>query len=303
MFRMKPRAVGPIACAVASLIMTASAERAYALSCALPGFIAPIPDSVQVPTNTLVWCTKGAETSSPPVRLRDAAGAEVSGTETQLSMYGYAMLVFRPDSELAPNTRYTVECPARYPDEPSSVFTTGAGARTSPPAVPSVSRIETHAYPEGAWGASYYALFRDAGEAGSIVVVDLARGASLEADDPSGSVADAAHFFLASDVFVGTGPCGGSWPGATLGASTTVALGAFDETGAFSGWSETVTVTIPGEATVDRNGEVIEPAAAARPSLVGRSGCALGGRGSSLGAVAGLLLAFAGLAARRRRSS
>lgn len=47
--------------------------------------------------------------------------------------------------------------------------------------------------------------------------------------------------------WVGTGGCLYSWPGAELGASTRFRLGAFDLTGAFSGWSESIDLTIPDQ--------------------------------------------------------
>jgi hypothetical protein len=246
----------PLACALAALVSTGT-TRVHALSCALPEVVVPLPDSVHVPTNTLVWCSKERNQPSTPILLRDALGASVSGTQTELSLPGMDVLVFRPDAELAANTEYTAECPLRWEGQaPSHVFTTGPGSRAIPPKVPSVARMDITANPDGGWGASYYASFLGAGEAQTILLVDLERNASLSPDAPSGSVADAHFNYVASDVFVGNGPCGGSWPGAGPGATTTVALGAFDMTGAFSGWSDTVTVTIPRDAKVIQEPEV-----------------------------------------------
>jgi hypothetical protein len=355
MFRMNSWSAAPVACVIAAL--TTVAGRAHALSCAEPGVSVPYADAVQVPTNTLVWCTKRADSPLSTIRLRDAEGADVSGTQTQMTMQGYDILVYHPDAELAANSQYTVDCPRRYDEQPSTRFTTGSGPRVTPPAVPDVSSVEGSVHPDSGWGASHYVLFRQASEADTIVVVDVAAGSSsLNPDAPSGAVSDALYSFQASDIYVGNGPCRGSWPGATLGASTRVALGAFDLTGAFSGWSDEVTVTLPseypvseeveaapvgdGEPQPDENGpaggdEVGDPEpdddgssestgvsetpppdargdfvatdaagdVPVRPSPMGRSGCALGARQSSLGVGAGLLLALAGLVARRRRSS
>jgi hypothetical protein len=354
MFRMNSWSAAPVACVIVALT---GAGRAHALSCAEPGVSVPYADAVQVPTNTLVWCTKSADSPLSTIRLRDSEGADVSGTQTQISMPWYDVLVYHPDAELAANSQYTVDCPRRYDEQPSTRFTTGSGPRVTPPAVPDVSNVEGSVHADTGWGPSHYVLFRQASEADTIVVVDVAAvSSSLNPDAPGGAVSDALYSFQASDVFVGNGPCGGSWPGATLGASTRVALGAFDLTGAFSGWSDAVTVTLPSEYPVseevgaapvgggepqpdddgpaggdevddpepddegsseptavsatgplDARGDFVETDAAGdvpvRPSPMGRSGCALGLRQSSLGVGAGLLLALAGLVARRRRSS
>jgi hypothetical protein len=356
MFRMSSRSAAPIACAIAAII-TSAAGRAEGLSCAVPGFDVPYHEAVQVPTNTRVWCAKDALNPLSRIRLRDSDGNDVSGTQTQISAPGYDIVVLHPDAELAPNSQYTVDCPPRFDLQPSTTFTTGSGPRTTPPAVPNVSNVETAVHPDGGWGASHFALFVQASAADTIVVVDVASGsATLDPDAPSGGVADALYLYNASDIGVGNGPCGGSWPGAKLGASTTVALGAFDLTGAFSGWSEPVTVTLPNEyppseddtaepvggseipldddgssdqgdvgetdsdgdgpseatdvnatSAIDDTDDVSAANAAnsdpVRPSPMGRSGCALGLGESSRGVSAGLLLALAGLVARRQRAS
>lgn len=325
----------PLACLLAALVTTGTAP-VHALSCALPEVVVPSPDSVHIPTNTLVWCSQDPLRPAAPILLRDSRGVDVSGTQTEMALPSLEVLVYRPDAELAPNSQYTVECPIRWEGQPRThVFTTGPGSRLTPPAVPSVANPNLSANADSGWGASFYATFPQTGEGQTIRVVDLGRKATLIPDAPSGSVADAFFSFGVGDVFVGRGPCGGNWPGANLGASTTVALGAFDLTGAFSGWSDTVSVTIPSEFStadvdedtsseppdVDPDGEddlggepggeddtdeyaIIVPNVAddgSAPSATGRSGCGLGARSASPWAAASLL-ALAWLGARRRRS-
>jgi hypothetical protein len=333
----------PLACLLAALVTTGTA-RVHALDCALPEVVAPSPDSVHVPTNTLVWCTKDPLRPSAPIVLRDSLGESVSGTQTQMTLPSLELLVYRPDAELAPDSQYTVECPIRWEGQQplSHVFTTGPGSRATPPAVPSVANVNLVADDGVGWGPSYFANFLQAVEPRTIVVVDLGRSATLNANAPSGFVSDADFNFYNEDVFVGRNPCGGNWDGANLGASTTVALGAFDLTGAFSGWSDTVTVTIPSElngpdreadvaeqtaseppdvdpdGADDREGDdepgagddadgyaVITPTATddrVAPSATGRSGCDLGARSASPWGAVSLLT-LAWLGARRRRGS
>jgi hypothetical protein len=114
-------------------------------------------------------------------------------------------------------------------------------------------------------------------------------------------------------IYVGSSICENNWPEATLGASTTVALGAFDVTGAFSGWSDTVAVTIP--STLDdasSGGRVAEsepapstdsPSGSASASSDARplSGCGLPVVPDGSRLAFGALAAVTGLAAARRR--
>jgi MYXO-CTERM domain-containing protein len=274
------RSAAPFACVIVALVTTGT-NRAHALSCASPELVAPVPDAVDVPTNTLVWCSKDPQSSASPIRVTDSEGGDVSGTQTVMSLPQYELLTYRPDAELASNSTYTVSCPIRYEGQsPSFVFTTGAGPRLEPPAVPSVSRVKIDVYPDFGWGPAYFAEFSEANEPQTIVVLDIPAGrGTLNPEARSGFVADAQHLSQTTDVGVGWGPCGGNWSDAKLGASTTVALGAFDVTGAFSGWSDTATVTIPGES------------------------CSLGSRASSPWSAAWPVMALAWFGARRRRSS
>jgi hypothetical protein len=297
----------PLACALAALVST-GATRVYALSCALPELVVPTPDSVHVPTNTLVWCSQEPYQPSTTILLRDVLGNAVSGTQTELSLPWMDVLVFRPDAELAANSEYTVECPLRWQGQlPTHVFTTGPGSRQTRPAVPSVAHVNVGAE-NGGWGPHHYANFPGSGEPQTITVIDLGGATTLNPDAPSGAVADATFRVDRSDIYLGSGLCTSNWSGAQLGSSTTVALGAFDMTGAFSGWSDTVTVTIPSEyAKVPDEGEDNDPAApivadhgTARSSA---TGCDLGARGASPWGATVLLTALAWLGARRRRSS
>ena len=180
-------------------------------------------------------------------------------------------------------------------------FTTGAEPRLTPPRVPDLSRVEVGAA-EGYWGTNYQATFRGAIEGGSLIVLDLGGGAALDPDAPAGATSSfAATAPDDTDAWVGVGPCGGNWPGASLGASTSVALGAFDLTGAFSGWSDTVTVTLPDQA--EPLPEEERPFSSTTPYRgAGHSSCNLRPAPSSaFGAAALLSLALVGVARARRK--
>ena len=234
-----------IACALAGLVISGTG-RARALSCALPELWAPAPDAADVPINTLVWCSGNRDGAASQVVVTGADGETVSGTQTRMSSPAYELLVFRPDSDLAPNSEYDVVCPRVYDSERAFSFTTGASSRSTPPAVPDIATKELIATLGDGWGASYHVLFRQVAQPGDIIVLDLGGTSTLAPQGPTGYVADSQVMgSYAQDFWLGTGPCGGNWPGAALGASTTIALGAFALTGEFSGWSDTIRVTLP----------------------------------------------------------
>lgn len=253
-------------------------------------------------------------------------------------------MVFRPDSGLAPNAEYRVRCPNPYYLEGADnrrefSFSTGSSSLSKAPPIPNVATVELSAQRGEDWGDSYSALFRKAGDLGNIIVLNLGGSSTLNPDELSGDVADPTYLTTERDYWVGTGPCGGNWPDAALGASTTIALGAFDLAGGFSGWSDTVGVTLPsaytnvlGEAPSDEDSEpasvpsegsetpqgvmprVAMPEVAVAPEVAaddiapstptrtrrGRAGCHFGtSAGSSYGAAA-LLTALAWRVRRRR---
>lgn len=232
-----------LACAAAALTLTLS-PAASALSCEEQGVRAPAPDATDIPTNTRIWCPTYDDVAMSEVQLVDPLGQQVTGTQTLLSFPGYLMAVFRPDSELAAHTQYQVTCP--HFSDWSHSFTTGSGPRQAPPALPSLASATVRASADDGWGASVYALFTGVSPAGTVLVLDLDGRAQLDPSGPSGSLADIELVRDASGwMSVGSGPCLWNWPGATLGASAQIRLGAFDVTGAFSGWSESLTVTLP----------------------------------------------------------
>src|SRR5262245_12671728 len=87
------------ACSLAALMAT-TARPVRALTCAWPGLAAPANDDVDVPTNTLVWCSRAAGTKSGINQLVDDDRVEVPGTQTVLSTPAFEVFVFHPDSEL-----------------------------------------------------------------------------------------------------------------------------------------------------------------------------------------------------------
>jgi hypothetical protein len=271
-----------IAFGVLGLVLSGP-QRASALTCAPLEFVAPVPNAVDVPTNTRVWCSSDPLSVESPIVVTDSEGAVVSGTQTRLSFPGYGVWVFRPDSDLAPSSEYHATCPFTYGSTIS--FTTGESATSGPPEVPDLSNKVLHASPDTSWGASYYAQFPGVGGADAIIVLDLAGSATLDAEGPSGHVADATPRFT-EGFLVGSYACGGNWPEAGLGASTTVALGAFNLAGEFSGWSDTLPITLPTSYTTE------EP---------GGAGCHFGAAGGSSSGAAGLLAVFLWQVARRAR--
>jgi MYXO-CTERM domain-containing protein len=276
---------------------------AHALSCALAGVTAPFLRTADVPTNTRIWCTEERQWPIGSIVLRDAQGSVVSGTQTALFLPDVTVVVFRPDVELDPVSRYTYHCPLL--DVSEYTFTTGEGPRVGAPPVPNSSPWAAQAFRRDDLGDNYLVSFDNAEEPDSIVVFDIGGAASMDAEGPSGVLSDVTDALYSAGVFVGRGSCAYNWPEATLGASTTVALGAFDVTGAFSGWSDTVTVTLPttledrstGSNSAERAGT---PRSESSPDGA-LSGCSLASVPDGSRMAVGALAAVAGLAAARRR--
>lgn len=281
---MSYRNWSPLACVIASLIAVARPAHAV-VDCAELGVSAPWNGATDLPTNTLVWCTPQAAGDSSRVQLTDARGVPVSGTQTQITASEYELLVFRPEAELAPNAQYRFRCSGAA-DDPSplalSSFTTGAGPRHVVPALPdTASSTSVTADVEGL-GPDYEVTIMSASPAGTILVLDLDGTAALDASQPSGSITESAYtpYLQTTVIGIGRGPCTRTWPEAGPGASTLVRVGAFDVTGAFSGWTESTRVTIPDDTQ--------------------SSGCQFGASAGSWKS-AGLLAALACMLARRER--
>jgi hypothetical protein len=296
-----------VACAVAGLLIC-GARSATALSCAGPSLTAPLPDAVDVPTNTWVWCSHYPGDESSQIFLTDLNGRGVSGAQALLATPEYDLLVFRPDSGLEPNTEYRASCPSPHPWEGDDglefSFSTGSSSLSKAPPIPNVATVELSAQKGDDWGDSYSATFQNAGELGNIIVLNLGGSSTLNPDELSGEVADPIYLTTWRDYSVGDHPCEGNWPGATLGASTTVALGAFNLAGGFSGWSDTVTVTIPSAYTevpdAAASEEDSEPPRLPPEAPYGPPGCQFGAPAGSLYGVAGLFATLAWRLGRRR---
>jgi hypothetical protein len=277
---------------------------ADALSCDSAGVTAPFRRTKDVPTNTRIWCPEEPQWPIESIVLRDAQGSVVSGTQATLSLPDVTVLVFRPDVDLAPQSTYTYECPFR--DVSEFTFSTGAGPRIGAPPVPDSSRWTAHAAHQEGAGDNYLVSFDSGAEPDSIVVFDIGGTASMDADGPSGVLSDLTEALYRVHTSVGNGICERNWPEAALGASTTVALGAFDVTGAFSGWSDTVTVTLPstfeGEAPASNSAPLESTGSTDNsPPQEALSGCSLGPAPAGSWAAVGALAAVTGLAAARRR--
>jgi len=234
-----------LAAASIGSMLSSVAGSAGALSCEAPGVMAPAWEATDVPTNTLIWCTRWNDTSAFELRVTDAQGEAVGGTQTLLTSGQYGVAVFRPDAELEPQARYGFQCENYEGAQPAS-FTTGAGPRNDPPALPSLDGMQVRAQADSGWGESLVAWFQNISPQNTIVVLDLEGGPALDTTTLTGSLEDARLINVPEgSAFVGKAPCVGNWPGAQLGASTRLRFGAFDLTGAFSGWTDWKTVTLP----------------------------------------------------------
>jgi hypothetical protein len=241
-----------------------------------------------VPTNTLAWCHLSSTAEPLDVGITDASGAVVSGTQTELGAVGYQVVVFHPSAELAPNTPYRVTC--RRAGRNGSVydFTTGDGARQEQPAISSLVEAKVFAS-DDELDPSVGASFDVVSDLGGLLVFDIGGAERLDGAAASGRVAAVSAVNEGpNEVTLSSGYCGGNWPAAKLGETITVRAGAFAWTGGFSGWTESVTVTLPEHYEREES-----------------SGCQLRpplSKGGSL-ATAGLVALFAFARARRRRSS
>ncbi len=253
--QMIRKSLGTASIGLAMMMVMTAAQRASALSCTRPGFNAPA-FATDVPTNTRIWCSGQVEREGAAVLVTDPYGVTLPGTQTRIETPGFGLIVFRPDSELLPDSDYQVVCPADVlydgeSEDPGELedrsfsFRTGAGARLSPPALPNLSQLVFHASVDPDWGDADFADFAQVSEPGLIVVLDRGRAAALNSQDLTGTLTDAEVLGASAKFAVGDGPCGGNWPEADAGQSTTVALGVFDVTGAFSGWSDVLPVTLP----------------------------------------------------------
>jgi hypothetical protein len=303
---MTPRAGTLLGAALVALVLT-GVGRAEALSCGRPRLWAPFPDTSNAPTNTRIWCNASETDDSAQILVSGPSGP-LNGSVTQLSWSDTVLFVFAPDQELAPLTTYHVDCPVFDLGATSTFsFTTGEGPRHEPPPVPDLSRVELTSRVDGAYGPRYNARFERVVPPESIVVLDLEGEAKLAPADPSGRIGGA-RLEREDDYWtqVGWGPCGGNWPEAAPFASLALRAGAFDLTGAFSGWSESLTVTLPEAVSASIPLEPPRPdrlnAPASYPDSSEASHCQLGLRPGSSGPAA-LLVGLASLTLRRRHRS
>lgn len=221
------------------------AGSAHALSCAAPGLTAPMLNAIDVPTNTLIWCTRLNDNLSLHLRVTDAHGQPVPGTQTLMISAQFRLGVFRPDAELAPQAQYQFQCNDYASAQPIS-FATGDGPRNESPALPNLSGMTVVANAAGSgWGESLYGVFPNIGQQDTILVLDLEGGPALDPAALTGGLDDADLILPTASATVGRDLCGSNWPGVQLGASTRLRFGAFDLTGAFSGWTDWTTLTLP----------------------------------------------------------
>lgn len=211
--------------ALAFVLNVSSAVPASACDC-LEAFVQWPDDGAVVPPDVrFIW---GSSLAPPDVT--DDAGSVVDVTWEQV---GSSFWTVAPSSPLAPGTygwrdRSGQDLAFAVDDEVDIPL-------ASPPTV-EVDRTQWFSGALSPCGESFSAAF-DATHNGVVEVMVLDR----DVTDANAMVWSSAQ---PSGGFVGRGPCLGLWDG-TVDDDTVFRVGAFDEAGRFTGWSEPVTATRP----------------------------------------------------------
>jgi hypothetical protein len=226
---------------------------AVADTCVDPRQLTPL-DGAVVPADTLIWdiCYKHSHeasilvcTANPPT-LTDSTGRAIElGVERQVEAARYAKVVtaYRPREALTVGERYLLEL--NYFPPFSQEFTVVEPAPERP-APPLVSAVDFSLY-----GGSYRAFnarFTFEPFEGNLVADPTGSLSSeLEGLDVSswpGGLPEAPIYYLANEP-----PCYVNFPEATWGATAQVRFGVVSLAGAFSGWSEPISIEYPTEQT------------------------------------------------------
>lgn len=228
-------------CAGLVTLAAARTTRASEYVCEAPfhagHLVAPRDGAREVPTDTQIWIgldmLEQAEVDGSELILVGPDGEVALGPETALEIPLSRVIVRRPAAPLAPDREYGVWlCRAERCDAFVTGFRTGPGPHAGGPARPRLIGGDSDT---GRGDASMQIDFA------GILVVDRADG---DFDGPG--LAGAAVTFSAdptAPVELAAGECG-NWSGDRTRAE--LRFGAYDPSGAFSGWSEPATVEMSG---------------------------------------------------------
>lgn len=201
--------------------------------------VAPRDGAREVPTDTQIWIgldsLEQVEVDGSEIILVGPDGEVALGPETALEIPLSRVLVRRPAAPLVPDREYGVWlCRAERCDVFVTGFRTGPGPHAGAPPRPHLIGED----PDQGSGRGYFSMQVDFE---GILVVDRADG---DFDGPG--LAGAAVTFSAdpaAPVELVAGECG-NWSGDSTRAA--LRFGAYDPSGAFSGWSEPSTVEMSG---------------------------------------------------------
>lgn len=224
--------------ALASILVASPARALTCLPC-ISHHVAPTAADSQVPSNTKIWtdtdCTGGVLTKQ-------------GGMPVSISLFQIGdVQVLQPDTELEIGATYELTDCNGDPDGVLTSFTVGTGPDTKPPLAPIFEAGETEQ------SSDLEPLFVDAcGKTeivqldvitdGSMLVLDIARHSTFDANTMSGAPVD--FFFPNESALVGRGGCTQNWNFDEKGDAVGTRLGAFDLAGNFSGMSETQTIDL-----------------------------------------------------------
>ena len=232
------------------LVITLATRDADACLCALPGLDVPVSGSAGVPTNVRVWVS--ANQGEGTLRLIDAQDNVVPSETGHVDLGGFPQKQrwLKPVGLLQPRSEYSVHVAVEEFAGASthlvSAFTTGDGPDDSAPALPAEASRRASVYEDGpltGCSSCGVSVSFEPDPARAFVVAKLAAEATGEPASLS-AVSYAGSPTHESTVFLGSGPCNSSWPGAKRGASSPVVFGAYDLAGNFSGWTDGTIVVI-----------------------------------------------------------
>lgn len=297
-----PPCVRAGAALIAAATLLVVPNTAQALSCATNVAQLPVDGAVGVPTNTLLWGF-----ADYTARLVGPGGALVPMEARLLPVslsgeLGIQQVVI-PLQPLAPDTRYTLDSS----NSASVTFTTGAGPREAPPALPVLLSVPSAV--DSNIGEGYYVSSGLEFEHQGILIGDIGKlppftsVEELLIERPSELSQTRAEPLVEWLTAFGRPPVGVgdclTWPEGA-GDSVDARFGVLDLAGNFSGWAD-VGVRLPTEAETAE----LQAAAETRPEgpYSRPSACSLTPGTGTNRAPAWLTLALASLvqAARRRR--
>jgi hypothetical protein len=226
---------------------------AVADTCAAPRQLTPL-DGAAVPSDTLIWdiCYKHSREASiltctfQPPALTDSEGRAIElSVERQVEAADHIKVVtaYRPREALTVGERYRLELDYFPPFSHEFAVVEPA---PEPPAPPLVSAVDFSLY--GGWYSAFNARFTFEPFEGNLVAdTSGSLPSELEGLDVSwwpGGLPEVPIYYLANEP-----PCYVNFPEATWGAIAEVRFGVVSLAGAFSGWSEPISIEYPTEQT------------------------------------------------------